>query len=631
MQETEFIDQNKEKWKEFEDILKNRDRDPDRLTNLFIETTDDLSYSQTNYGNRSIRVYLNRVAQQVYQAIYRNKSKSKNRWSRFWLNELPEAMWMGRRALLTAFIVFAGGLAIGVISSIHYPDFARIILGDRYVEMTEANIQKGDPMAVYDDSDPVEMFFGIALNNIRVGFMAFLLGLTFAIGTYYILLFNGVMVGAFIYFFIERGLFRESFLAIMLHGTLELSMIVLSGAAGLVLARGLLFPGTYTRTQALVISARVGIKIMLAVTAFLFYAALIESFATRFTSLPGVANGQLILDSMRLLVIVLSAAVVIGYFVIYPRKLHARRVIGQPVAEELPPAPPVVIPLNTIKTAGRIFTESFFLLGRNARKAASTAALLAIAFTAGYALITSGNLKELFDQTSEEYNYNPFGFIWVWSNFDYHLNFVRYPWAWLLCTGLFGIWLDHSARTFLAFSLPEMKRRKWTDLGGAFLMANLIGLPLFLEHGWTVLIELFWFPFWVFVWMSGTIQGRYFPASLSGALNHMKGVFWKNIFTCLLILSMQWLMLLVLYSEFAWIPLNFIQINLSRFSWLSKQLPYVLYTFLIAFIPLFVFTLSLFGAGLQIFSQREVNEAQSLRRSISSIEFKRRAYGMEKE
>jgi hypothetical protein len=43
MQETEFIAQNKEKWKEFEDVLKSDNKDPDRLTNLFIETTDDLS------------------------------------------------------------------------------------------------------------------------------------------------------------------------------------------------------------------------------------------------------------------------------------------------------------------------------------------------------------------------------------------------------------------------------------------------------------------------------------------------------------------------------------------------------------------------------------------------------------
>jgi len=631
MQETEFIDQNKEKWKEFEDVLGSRNRDPDRLTNLFIETTDDLSYSQTYYGNRSIRVYLNRVAQQVYQAIYRNKSKTRNRWSAFWFRELPEALWVGRKAMFAALMVFLGGLAIGIVSSVHYPEFARVILGDSYVAMTEANIKSGDPMAVYADADPVDMFFNIALNNIRVGFMAFLLGLTFAIGTYYILLFNGVMVGAFIYFFIERGLFKESFLAIMLHGTLELSMIVMSGAAGLVLARGLLIPGTYTRTQALVISARAGIKIMLAVTLFLIYAAIIESFATRFTTLPGVPNGQLILDYLRALVILLSASIVVGYFVIYPARLHRRGALSHTEAEELPPAPPPAIPIDTIKPAGRMFTESFLILGRHARLIAIHSAWLAVVFTACYIALTKGKIKVLFENMDVNHSYNPLHWFWVWDNFRFHLNFERFPLAFILCVVLFAIWLQLISRIFLrAVNRPSV-RMGFASFAGALLISLLTGLPLLLDQGWTFLIQLFWFPFWMFVWMAGIIDGRTFPFSISRALWLLRGAFWKNTATIWLLLSMQWLMLLVLYSEFAWIPLQFIQTNLSRFSWLSSNLPYVLYTFLIAFVPLFIFSLSMITAGLQVFSQREVNEATSLKSAITSIGFKRRAYGLEKE
>ena len=59
MRETSFIKQNKEKWKEFESILEKKDKDPDKLNDLFIQITDDLSYSRTFYPNRSVRVYLN--------------------------------------------------------------------------------------------------------------------------------------------------------------------------------------------------------------------------------------------------------------------------------------------------------------------------------------------------------------------------------------------------------------------------------------------------------------------------------------------------------------------------------------------------------------------------------------------
>ena len=125
------------------------------------------------------------------------------------------------------------------------------------------------------------------------------------------------MVGAFIYFFIERGLFKESFLAIMLHGTLELSMIVMAGCAGFALSKGLIFPGTYTRGQALVFSARNGVRIMIGVSVLLLYAAFIESFATRYTDLPNVENGKLIIDLIRGAVILFSFALVLGYFVYY--------------------------------------------------------------------------------------------------------------------------------------------------------------------------------------------------------------------------------------------------------------------------------------------------------------------------
>jgi hypothetical protein len=99
MQETDFILQNKDKWQEFESVLQSKDKDPERLTDLFIETTDDLSFSRTYYPNRSVRVYLNGISQQVYQAIYKNKAREKNIFKKFWLEDLPEAMWHSRKAL----------------------------------------------------------------------------------------------------------------------------------------------------------------------------------------------------------------------------------------------------------------------------------------------------------------------------------------------------------------------------------------------------------------------------------------------------------------------------------------------------------------------------------------------------
>ena len=77
MRETSFIKQNKDKWKEFEHDLNKENADPDKLSDLFIQITDDLSYSRTFYPNRSVRVYLNNIAQQIFYSIYKNEHFSK--------------------------------------------------------------------------------------------------------------------------------------------------------------------------------------------------------------------------------------------------------------------------------------------------------------------------------------------------------------------------------------------------------------------------------------------------------------------------------------------------------------------------------------------------------------------------
>ena len=59
MKETNFIDQNKKKWKELEELLQEDRKDPDKLSNLFIQVSDDLSYARTFYPNRFVRLYLN--------------------------------------------------------------------------------------------------------------------------------------------------------------------------------------------------------------------------------------------------------------------------------------------------------------------------------------------------------------------------------------------------------------------------------------------------------------------------------------------------------------------------------------------------------------------------------------------
>ena len=186
--------------------------------------------------------------------------------------------------------------------------------------MTLDNIAKGKPMAVYDGGNEMEMFLGITLNNIRVSFMEFVSGIFTSIATGLMIFENSVMLGCFETFFAQHGLLYESFLAVFLHGTLEISALIIAGAAGLAIGNGWLFPGTYARMVSFRRGAKRGMKIIVGTIPIFIMAGFIEGFVTRHTE---------ILNAVRLLIILLSLAFVIGYFIVLPRIRHRQQMASQ--------------------------------------------------------------------------------------------------------------------------------------------------------------------------------------------------------------------------------------------------------------------------------------------------------------
>ena len=241
MRETHFIKQNKDKWARFERNLGKGDANPDELSDLFIEITDDLSYSRTFYPNRSVRVYLNNIAQKVFYSVYKNRKGRLFKVVGFWRDTVPQIIYESRRSFLFAFLIFIASALVGAFSSYMDVDFPRVILGDEYVNMTLDNIENGRPMAVYQDPDSRQMFFSIAKNNLMVSALCFIVGLFFGVGTIFVLIQNGIMVGAFQYFFFSQGVYMQSVFTIWMHGALEIPCIIIASAAGLTMGGGLVF------------------------------------------------------------------------------------------------------------------------------------------------------------------------------------------------------------------------------------------------------------------------------------------------------------------------------------------------------------------------------------------------------
>lgn len=312
MREALFVKQNAEKWKSYEQL---RTTNPDELAQRFIDITNDLAYAKTFYPKSKTTAYLNGIASLLHQAIYKNKKEETGRFVRFWKLELPLLFYQYRRQLFYSFIFFVLSMCIGILSAKYDDNFLRLILGDSYVNMTNENIAKGDPFGVYKKENEFVMFFSIASNNIWVTLVTIVGGVFFCIGPVFAMLRNGIMLGAFEYYFFSKGLGAQSILVIWIHGTLEILTIIVAGGAGLVLGHGLLFPKTYTRLIAFKNSAKDAAKIALGVIPIILMAAFFESFITRHTEMPIWLSIAILASSLYFMV---------WYVIVYPMKLNKR-------------------------------------------------------------------------------------------------------------------------------------------------------------------------------------------------------------------------------------------------------------------------------------------------------------------
>lgn len=317
MREVAFIKQNKEKWLSFEKAVFNNDfKDADELASEYIQLINDLAYAQTYYPKSKVIVYLNQLAAKAFQKIYKTKRHDTHRIIGFWKTEIPLICYQYRKFIYVAFIIFFAFTFIGVISAANDGEFVRSVLGDDYVDMSLENIESGDPVAVYKSGSNWGSFIGITINNLKVGIIAFVMGVFLGIGTLWILFKNCIMLGSFQYFFYDKNVFWESVRGIWIHGSMEIFAIVIEAAAGLILGASILFPGTHSRYTSFKHGAKTGVKILISTFPFTFCAGFLEGFITRYSNImPNWLSVGIILSTLGLISF---------YYLIYPYKIQKK-------------------------------------------------------------------------------------------------------------------------------------------------------------------------------------------------------------------------------------------------------------------------------------------------------------------
>lgn len=318
MREALFIKKNKDRWEKMVHLPAD---DIDEMAGEFTQLVDDLGYSKTFYPTSKTTTFLNTEASKRYLSIYKNRREDQNKFLLFFAKDLPLTIAKHHKVLLVCFCIFMLFFIVGFYSTIKDETIVRDILGDDYVRMTEKNIADGNPFGVYQRDNPFLMWLGIMINNISVSFRYFMEGLLFPFYTIPELVRDGMMVGAFDAFFYTKGLGNMFILTVMLHGTLELSSIVIAATAGVVMGKSWLFPGTLTRLQAFRQGAKDGLKIIIGVVPVLMIAAFFEGFVTRHYKMPAWIS---------ICILTASATFIIGYFVVYPLILKKKY---KPIAE----------------------------------------------------------------------------------------------------------------------------------------------------------------------------------------------------------------------------------------------------------------------------------------------------------
>lgn len=628
MRESQFVEQNSEKWAAFEKALGSRKKDPETLRKSLIEVTDDLSYAQTYYKNRSVRVYLNGLAQKVYNLIYKNRRNLLGSIKTFFIDDVPRIMYHARKELLVAFIVLLVSIGIGVFSSMRDNNFAVAILGADYVSETIANIESGNPMGVYKDEAQVSMFYRIAVNNLTVSLYVFLFGLFASYGALVLMVRNGVMLGVFIHFFYARHLETDFNYTVWMHGTIEVLTLVVETVAGMLLGRGLIYPGTYSRSKAFAIWGRRGAMVFLSTIPFIITAAFIESFLTRHTELPNIVRG---------LLIVLSLALMVLYFVWLPFKRFRNSSDWDNDMPELKPETSVDFKPHTIYSSGAIFLKSIQLMGIAFSKVIRNTVIITFCYIGLLYLISGDMLIARFKVLQPDFTDVMVKILTLkFSLFSQMFNNLSLLFNPDQSIGLYvmtSLWLTGIAYTGLSVFSRHLNIANighWRLLLNSFLFATCINSLLFFDNGF-VLLSYILFSVPMLVLLINVVfnirKGNIFSviaAYWGNGISRMTGM-------VLMQLLMVFFAMIFLIAPVYYFLVYVVDINIP----MGQEAYHIYVTFSGLFSLGFLITLTSVFVVIQsaflTYTIKEIADAEGLRARIEDIGNTKKAYGFETE
>ncbi|NES74324.1 MULTISPECIES: stage II sporulation protein M [Okeania] len=256
------------------------------MASLYRSVSADFARAKTHQVGNILEQDLQRLTTRGYTQIYQGNQKQE--WQAVWeffrwgFPAVVQKTW-AYTAVATAFFLVGGLVAWWyswqdpVFMSLIVPESLISQVRDRQ-ELWTGSIVGVEPLASSN----------IMINNLRVSFSAVAGGISGGIYTVYLLVFNGLLIGAIGALVSQHNLAVPFWAFVFPHGALELPAIFLAGGAGLLIARAILFPGKYGRVDALKFYGFQAAQLVFGVVMLLVIAGIIEGFFSPSPLVPDI-------------------------------------------------------------------------------------------------------------------------------------------------------------------------------------------------------------------------------------------------------------------------------------------------------------------------------------------------------
>lgn len=317
-----YVAQHRESWERLAVLASRasvsaRRLDPgeaEELVALYQQTSSQLSHVRNHFGDPALTHRLTRLVALANGAIYGGRERAGRAVARFFSETFPAAVWHDRRVVAVSALLFGlPALLLGTWTSVSdraldasWPAGAR----EAYLE---------NDFEAYYTSDPAAQFASeVFVNNVQVAILAFASGILLCVVTAYVLVYNGANLGlaAGLFHYSDRG---EVFWGLILpHGLLEVTAVLIAGAAGLQLGWSLIDPGDRRRGEALAEEGRRAVVIVIGLVVVFIVAGLIEGYVT----------GSRLPTAVRVGIGVLVEVTFLAYAIVRGRLSAARGLTG---------------------------------------------------------------------------------------------------------------------------------------------------------------------------------------------------------------------------------------------------------------------------------------------------------------